>query len=115
MLNEKTFKENLNLLSENFNFQVTEVYMRLIFNGLKEKISDQRMKEVTEGIVESINLREWNSAYGYGGKPALADWIDVFVPKLIEKRIYKPHPITGANMLEIIYVMPDDKSNKKLN
>jgi hypothetical protein len=39
--------------------------------------------QISKGLskVMSITAEEWNKKYGFGGKPAIADWVDFFADK----------------------------------
>jgi len=81
MLNEKIFKQNIAILSENFNFQPTSEWMKLIFRSINDKTSDQIFKHRIGEILFTKKSSEWNKDFGFGGKPALADCLEMFCVK----------------------------------
>ena len=107
MLTNNNFLINLNILKENFEFTVSDIYCQLVFDSLKDKITDRMFIETCKGILQATKKEEWNKAYGYKGRPAIADWLKVFVPEMQKKRIYKECPNTGATLVEIGYDYPD--------
>lgn len=119
MLTNNNFLINLNILKENFEFTVSDIYCQLVFDSLKDKITDRMFIETCKGILQATTKEEWNKAYGYKGRPAIADWLKVFVPEMEKKRIYKKCSNTGATLVEIGYDYPDwylqEINNKLLN
>jgi hypothetical protein len=107
MLTNNNFLINLNILKENFEFTVSDIYCQLVFDSLKDKITDRMFIETCKGILQTTTKEEWNKAYGYKGRPAIADWLKVFVPEMQKKRIYKKCQNTGATLAEIEYNYPD--------
>ena len=119
MLTNNNFLLNLNILKENFEFTVSDIYCQLVFDSLKDKITDRMFIETCKGILQATKKEDWNKAYGYKGRPAIADWLKVFVPEMEKKRIYKKCPNTRATLTEIGYDYPDwylkEINNKLLN
>lgn len=93
MLSENIFKENLAILSINFQFKMRlsdecdQIYAKMVYDELKNSISDEMMKKTTTQILKETTLEEWNKTYGFGGKPALADWLNAYVPKPVLKKV----------------------------
>ena len=56
--------------------------------------------------MEQTTTKDWNEAYGYGGKPSLKDWIDAFIPpeKWIEQEQNYKCSITGANLVRRVMI-----------
>lgn len=85
MLSEKLFKQRIAILAENFNFQPSPEYLKLIFRGIKDKTSDKIFSQRVEGILLGKKISEWNKDFGFGGKPAVADCIEMFCVKRYEQ------------------------------
>lgn len=107
MLNFKNFLSGFHLLKENFEFDNSDTYAKMIYDSLKEKIDDKIFIDSCNEILKQTSKDDWNKAYGFKGRPALKDWLDAFIPKTIEKTRYKICPITGANLKEIYFDYPD--------
>ena len=58
-------------------------------------------------ILEDTSKETWNKAYGFKGRPAVKDWLDAFIPKIIEKSRHKECKITGAILVEHYFDYPD--------
>ena len=99
MLNAKIFIKKLALFSEIYGFEYSQQYSEEVYESLKDLVSDGDFKYISNAILKETKLEDWNKAYGYKGKPAIADWLEVFVPKpqWIKKTEYYKEPITGAN------------------
>jgi hypothetical protein len=107
MLNFKNFIKGFHLIKENFEFENSEIYTEMIYDALKDKINDKMFLDCCNGILFTTSKQEWCKAYGFKGRPAVKDWLDVFIPKAIEKTRYKICSITGANLKEIYFEYPD--------
>lgn len=112
MLSEQIFKESLAYLCQNFNFQVSPEYIKIVYNSLKEKVSDTRMEKVTKNIIEKTTQVEWNKDFGFGGRPAVADWIDAYEIKSIKKTEYYKCSITGATLAREVWALPEQEIKK---
>ena len=107
MLNQELFLSGVKKLQRSFEFVECKEYYFDVFDSLKDKITDRMFIETCKGILQATIKEEWNKAYGYKGRPAIADWLKVFVPKMEKKRIYKECPNTGATLVDIGYDYPD--------
>lgn len=120
MLTIKTFNGCFKRLQLNFEFQPDLDYQQMIYNALKDKIDNKMFIETFKSIMFETTKEEWNKIYGYKGRPAIADWINAFVPKPIKKERYITDKATGARLLEHYYDYPDfhkkflQKNNIKL-
>ena len=83
-LDLKTFTTGFYKLVASFEFSFDKIYTQMIYDALKDKINDEIFIETCRNILKTITKQEWNEAYGYKGRPALADWINAFVPKMIK-------------------------------
>lgn len=81
MLTEKFFKQQIALLSENFNFQITPEYLKLIFGSIKNITSNEIFAQKAQSLIFNKKVSDWNKDYGFNGKPAVADFIDIFCVK----------------------------------
>ena len=99
MLTEKCFKENLLLMSINFDFKIDDengaVYMQLIYSELKDKTNDEIMSAKIRKLISTMSLKEWNGLYGFRGRPALRDMIDY---ASISRRILNYHDADWKKM-----------------
>ena len=107
MLNQELFLNGVKKLQRSFEFVECKEYYFDIFDSLKDKITDRMFIETCKGILQATTKDEWNKAYGYKGRPAIADWLKVFVPEMQNKIIYKKCSNTGATLVEIGYDYPD--------
>lgn len=108
MLNLKTFLKGFHLFKENFEFTSTELYTELVYKTLKDKLTDKRYLDTCTAILQGTSKQDWNEAYGFKGRPAVKDWLDVFIPKPVEKKRYSICEKTGAKSYEIYFDYPDD-------
>jgi hypothetical protein len=108
MLNFNTFLKGFHLFKENFEFSSSELYTESVYNALKNKLTDKRYLDTCTAILEGTSKQDWNEAYGFKGRPAIADWLDVFIPKPVEKKRYNLCEKTGAKSYEIYFDYPDD-------
>jgi hypothetical protein len=81
-LNLKTFTTGFYKLVASFEFSFDKIYTQMIYDALKDKINDEIFIDTCRNILKTTTKQEWNEAYGYKGRPALADWINAFVPKM---------------------------------
>jgi hypothetical protein len=107
MLTNNNFLLNLNILKENFEFTISDIYCKLVFDSLESKINDKMFIDGCNNILRTTTKEEWNKAYGYKGRPAIADWLNTFMPTMEKKRISKTEPSTGATITEITYDYPN--------
>ena len=116
MLSKKTFQEVLAAFSINFGLKFKDedeakAYKTLVYNSLKTEITDQDFKERAGNIMQQTTNKDWNEAYGYGGKPSVKDWIDALVPpeEWIEQEQNYKCSITGANLVRRVMVKVSDQ------
>jgi hypothetical protein len=107
MLTNKNFIINFHILKENFEFTISDIYCKLVFDSLESKINDKMFIDGCNNILRTTTKEEWNKAYGYKGRPAIADWLNTFIPAMEKKAISKTEPSTGARIFEIDYAYPD--------
>ncbi|MHC4718656.1 MAG: hypothetical protein ACYS5V_16935, partial [Planctomycetota bacterium] len=79
MLDYKIFQEQFELIELNFNFEYPSKLMVLVYEKLKHLDKEQFSKGVSK--IMQITAEEWNKKYGFGGKPALSDWLGFFEQK----------------------------------
>jgi len=101
MLDNEIFTKRFLLLSENFGFEASPEYQLAVFAALKDQITTDQFLEGTTWQILNVKGEEWNKAYGYRGKPTIADWIDALVPpeEWIEQEQNYKCSITGANLV----------------
>ena len=103
MLNKDIFKEQLARLSINFKIKLDDetgkLYQKMIYDGLKNEISDENMKSATQYILINVNNKQWEEAYQWNDRrPTLADWINAYKPKPEYRQAPYKCPITGATL-----------------
>jgi hypothetical protein len=110
MLSKNTFQEILAMFSVNFGFEVNgdngKIYKKLVYDSLCDKTNDELFKQKANLVLQKVSLHDWNESYGYRGKPSVADWLDVFVPKkqMVEKTEYYKCKITGATLVRRVLI-----------
>lgn len=106
MLNPKIFIKILAIFSEIYGFEYSENYSNVVYESLKNQVNDSDFKYISNAILKETKLEDWNKAYGYGKKPAPADWLEAFEmkPQWIKKDEYYIEPNTGANCVKQIMV-----------
>lgn len=108
MLKIETFTQGFKKMQLSFEFEPNLEYQGMIFDSLKEKISDKMFIDSCNAILEDTSKETWNKAYGFKGRPAVKDWLDAFIPKVVEKTRYVKCKITGAILVENYLDYPDD-------
>lgn len=86
MITSEVFYQNMHLMQINFNFDISKhdgVFLKFLYSELKDKLNDEFFSEACCKIIRSKTKEEWNKLYGYGSYPALADWLDMLIPKKI--------------------------------
>jgi hypothetical protein len=108
MLKIETFTQGFKKMQLSFEFEPNLEYQGMIFDSLKEKINDKMFIDSCNAILEDTSKETWNKAYGFKGRPAVKDWLDAFIPKIVEKSRYKECKITGAILVEHYFDYPDN-------
>lgn len=80
----KQFSLNIDIIANNFNFKICppdkleagKQWIKMLFRAASE-FSDEDLKYGFQEMCR-ITQEEWNRRYGYGGKPAIADWVEFF-------------------------------------
>jgi len=79
-MNKDQFAGQIFLIFEDRNLKVPSLnWIEALFLKIKDSPDDQLNKGFNK--VMSISAEEWNKKYGFGGKPAIADWIEFFADK----------------------------------
>jgi len=107
MLKIETFTQGFKKMQLSFEFEPNLEYQGMIFDSLKEKINNQMFMDSCNAILKDTSKETWNKAYGFKGRPAVKDWLDAFIPKVIEKSRHKECKITGAILVEHYFDYPD--------
>lgn len=107
MINPKEFLKGLHLLKENFEFDISKEYTKMIYDTLKDKLDDKMFIDSCNNILQSTNKEEWNQAYGFKGRPAVKDWLDAFIPSPVVKKRHKICQFTTASLVEEYIDYPD--------
>ena len=83
MLNYTTFSKGLLMLKTNFEFDNNEIYMELVYDNIKEKCGPKRFMACIDNLLLNKSKEEWNKAYGFKGRMAVKDWLDIVIPAKI--------------------------------
>ena len=107
MLKIETFSQGFKKMQLSFEFEPNLEYQGMIFDSLKEKINDKMFIDSCNAILKDTSKETWNKAYGFKGRPAVKDWLDAFIPKVVEKSRHVKCKITGAILVENYLDYPD--------
>ena len=64
-------------LQRSFEFIECKEYYFDIFGSIQDTITDEIFIDACKYIITTTTKEEWNKAYGYKGRPAIADWIKI--------------------------------------
>jgi hypothetical protein len=71
-MNEKNFKKYIYLFCENFNFPITEEYIKLVFKSLEhKKTTDEEFRRAVNNMILTKRKKD------FYGRPAVADWLEI--------------------------------------
>lgn len=85
ILDKKHFQNYFFHLTNNFSFKYTAELISLIYQDLSSKLTDRMFKEKCLFYIKTITKEEIVAKYGFSGQPAVADWLDYFMPKKTKK------------------------------
>lgn len=107
MLNHTTFLQGLMMLQANFEFEENKIYMKLVYENIKEKCGPKRFMACIDNLLLNKSKEDWNKAYGFKGRMAVKDWLDIVIPAkiIIGYREYKEF---GTFRRSPIFEYPDD-------
>ena len=108
MLKIETFTQGFKKMQLSFEFEPNLEYQGMIYDSLKEKINDKMFMDACNAILKDTSKETWNKAYGFKGRPAVKDWLDAFIPSVVEKTRHVKCKITGAILVERFFDYPDD-------
>lgn len=76
-MKKETIAEGVIRLSENFNFKFEDIYLHMIYDALYSKFPDldDTFIKIIRRFLLNVTKEQWDSKYGYNGKPTVADWI----------------------------------------
>ena len=69
--------------AENFNFKVSDTWIDMIYESSKQFTKEDI--DHARNVILNITQEEWNSKYGYSGKPAIQDWVNFFRKRKIDE------------------------------
>lgn len=83
-----SIEDKFNFIWENFNVKFNGSSSQIWTNKLIEVVSRFPEGDIIQalGKINRMRLEEWNSLYGYGGKPNMMDWVDFFSEPEKERR-----------------------------
>jgi hypothetical protein len=87
MLNQELFLSGVKKLQRNFEFLECKEYYFDVFTTLESKINDKMFIDGCNNILRTTTKEEWNKAYGYKGRPAIADWLNIFMAEITKNLI----------------------------
>jgi hypothetical protein len=85
ILDKKHFQNYFFHLTTNFSFKYTPELISLIYKDLSSKLTNRMFQEKCLFYIKTIKKEEIVAKYGFGGQPAVADWLDYFMPKKTKK------------------------------
>jgi hypothetical protein len=85
ILDKKHFQNYFFHLTTNFSFKFTPELISLIYEDLSNKLTNRMFQEKCLFYIKTIKKEEIVAKYGFGGQPAVADWLDYFMPKKTKK------------------------------
>ena len=80
MLNHTIFLQGLMMLQANFEFEESKIYMKLVYDNIKEKCGPKRFMACINNLLLNKSKEDWNKAYGFKGRMAVKDWLDIVIP-----------------------------------
>ena len=83
MLNYAIFTKGFLTLKANFEFDYNEIYMELVYENIKEKCGPKRFMACIKDLLLNKSKEDWNKAYGFKGRMAVKDWLDIIIPAKI--------------------------------
>ena len=83
MLNYAIFTKGFLTLKTNFEFDNNEIYMELVYENIKEKCGPKRFMICINDLLLNKSKEDWNRAYGFKGRMAVKDWLDIVIPAKI--------------------------------
>ena len=83
MLNYAIFTKGFLTLKANFEFDYNEIYMELVYENIKEKCGPKRFIACINNLLLNKSKEDWNKAYGFKGRMAVKDWLDIVIPAKI--------------------------------
>ena len=102
MLNYKIFQDRIELVELNFNIKYPAKLMMVIYEKLKG-ISDAEFEKGISRVLLT-SAEDWNKKYGFGGKPAIGDWLGFFGSK--EQSPERKAAIEVARILDYVSYYP---------
>ena len=104
MINAQIFIKGFKNFQVNFEFEPNQEYQDMVYNALKDIINDEIFIETCNKALKEITKQKWNEAYGYKGRPAVADWVNYFIAQTrIETNEKYVCKYTGELRKKIIY------------
>ena len=85
ILNKTVFQNYFFNLTANFSFNYTPELLSLIYEEISSKLTDRMFKEKCLFYIKAITKKEIVAEYGFGGQPAVADWLNYFKPRKTKK------------------------------
>jgi len=105
MLNQELFFSGVKKLQRNFEFVECKEYYFDIFIVLEDKINDKMFIDGCNNILKKTTKEEWSKAYGYKGRPAIGDWLNIFMEEITKNSIENNKMILkNEEFLELIEI-----------
>ena len=108
MLNYAIFTKGFLTLKANFEFDYNEIYMELVYDNIKEKCGPKRFMACIKDLLLNKSKEDWNRAYGFKGRMAVKDWLDIVIPAKVVKE-YSTKAVGSDFTIRQTYLdYPDD-------
>jgi hypothetical protein len=85
ILDKTHFQNYFFHLTTNFSFKYNPELISLIYQDLSSKLTNRMFQEKCLFYIKTIKKEEIVAKYGFSGQPAVADWLDYFMPKKTKK------------------------------
>ena len=85
MLNYAIFTKGFLTLKANFEFDYNEINMELVYDNIKEKCGPKRFMACINDLLLNKSKEDWNKTYGFKGRMAVKDWLDIVIPAKVVK------------------------------
>jgi hypothetical protein len=107
ILDKTVFQNYFFNLTTNFSFNYTPELLSLIYEEISSKLTNRMFKEKCLFYIKTITKEEIVAKYGFGGQPAVADWLGYFMP-------IKTKKIGNKQFGSTIYSIYDYDDNYKI-
>jgi hypothetical protein len=107
ILNKTTFQNYFFHLTTNFSFKYTPELISLIYEDIASKLTDKMFMDACISYIKKFTKEDIIAKYGFSGQPAVADWLNYFMPKKTKK-------VGNQQIGSTIYPVFDYEDNYKI-